>query len=67
MPRSVRSRTSLPEAVGLAAEITEQMRGTPAWCYVESMAHTLAYDGEVLGGAGPDPAPALRSFYTEKG
>ncbi|MGH8829249.1 MAG: alpha/beta fold hydrolase [Jiangellaceae bacterium] len=38
------------EAVGLPAEIIEPMKGTPAWGYLESMAHTLAYDGEALGG-----------------
>jgi hypothetical protein len=38
------------EAVGQPPEMVEQMKASPAWGYLEAMAHTLAYDGAALGG-----------------
>jgi pimeloyl-ACP methyl ester carboxylesterase len=38
------------EAVGVPAEMTEQMKQSPMWAGLEAMAHTLAYDAEALGG-----------------
>jgi alpha-beta hydrolase superfamily lysophospholipase len=37
-------------AVGLAPEAVAGMKATPAWAYLEAMAHTLVYDAEALGG-----------------
>src|SRR2546425_3898241 len=36
-------------AVGVPAEMVAQMRMAPMWPTMESVAHTLAYDGETLG------------------
>ena len=40
--------------VGLPAEAAAQMRGAPFWPALEAVAHTLAYDGRVMGFDGPD-------------
>ncbi len=37
-------------AVGMPPEVVEQMRGTPMWPRMEALAHTIAYDGEVMDG-----------------
>ncbi|MEA2499888.1 MAG: hypothetical protein QOH26_2293 [Actinomycetota bacterium] len=38
------------EAVGIPAEMVEQMKQDPMWAGLEAIAHTLAYDGHALGG-----------------
>ncbi len=35
--------------VGVPAEIVAQMRQSPMWAGMEKMAHTLAYDGKIMG------------------
>ncbi|HEV8534304.1 MAG TPA: alpha/beta hydrolase [Candidatus Limnocylindria bacterium] len=39
----------MTKAVGLPAELVPQMRAAPMWPALESVAHTLAYDGTVMG------------------
>src|SRR5688572_24246990 len=39
----------LSDAVGLPAELVERMRQMPMWPGLESRAHTLAYDGTLMG------------------
>ena len=36
-------------AVGVPAEMVAEMRGSPMWPAMEAMAHTLPYDGAVMG------------------
>ena len=36
-------------AVGVPAEAVAQMRGSPMWPAMEALAHTLPYDGAVMG------------------
>jgi pimeloyl-ACP methyl ester carboxylesterase len=46
---------------GVPAEAVAQMRETPMWSEMESLAHTLAYDGRVMGDAmAGSPAPLER-------
>jgi pimeloyl-ACP methyl ester carboxylesterase len=40
----------MTQAVGVPAEAVAEMRATPAWGYLQQMAHTLLYDAEALGG-----------------
>ena len=40
--------------VGLAPEEVAQMRGAPFWAGLEALAHTLPYDGRVMGFDRPD-------------
>jgi pimeloyl-ACP methyl ester carboxylesterase len=35
--------------VGLPAQVVDQMRGAPMWPAMEGLAHTIAYDGRVMG------------------
>lgn len=37
------------EAVGIPAEYIEFMKADPSWANMEAMAHTLAYDGMIMG------------------
>lgn len=37
------------EAVGVPAEYIEFMKADPSWANMEAMAHTLAYDGMIMG------------------
>ena len=39
----------LTRAVGVPAEAVAQMRADSGWSVVEGVAHTLAYDGEIMG------------------
>jgi pimeloyl-ACP methyl ester carboxylesterase len=39
----------LTKAVEVPAEVIAQMRNTPMWPAMEAMAHTLAYDGAIMG------------------
>ena len=39
----------MSDAVGLPAELVERMREMPMWPGLESRAHTLAYDGTLMG------------------
>jgi pimeloyl-ACP methyl ester carboxylesterase len=48
-------------AVGVPAEVVAGMREQPFWSSLESTAHTLAYDGTIMGGTmGGSPAPLGR-------
>jgi pimeloyl-ACP methyl ester carboxylesterase len=40
----------MTRAVGLPPQAAAQMRTTPAWGYLEGMAHTLEYDAHAMGG-----------------
>jgi pimeloyl-ACP methyl ester carboxylesterase len=39
----------MTDAIGLPGPILDQMRGGPMWPALEGVAHTLAYDGRVIG------------------
>jgi pimeloyl-ACP methyl ester carboxylesterase len=39
----------MTDAIGLPGPILDQMRGGPIWPALEGVAHTLAYDGRVVG------------------
>ncbi|MBT2390005.1 alpha/beta fold hydrolase [Streptomyces sp. ISL-1] len=49
--------------VGTPAEAIEGMRQTPMWAELEAVAHTLAYDHEIMG-AGLVPVDRLRGLQT---
>jgi pimeloyl-ACP methyl ester carboxylesterase len=36
-------------SIGMPPEMVDQMRHTPRWAELEAMAHTMAYDSEVMG------------------
>ncbi len=40
----------MTSAVAVAPEMVTQMRGMPMWPRMEALAHTIAYDGEVMDG-----------------
>lgn len=44
----------LTAGVGLSADEVAQMRGAPFWPGLEAVAHTLPYEGRVMGYDGPD-------------
>jgi pimeloyl-ACP methyl ester carboxylesterase len=51
----------LTNGPGVPAEAIAPMRGTPMWLGMEAMAHTVAYDGLVMGDAmAGSPAPLER-------
>lgn len=51
----------LTTAVGVPAEVVAGMRQEPFWSSMEAVAHTLSYDGIVMGGSmGGSPAPLER-------
>jgi pimeloyl-ACP methyl ester carboxylesterase len=39
----------MTEGVGLPVEVVEQMRSAPMWPALEELAHTLSYDGLIMG------------------
>lgn len=39
----------MTKAVGVPAEIVAQMQQSPMWAGMEKVAHTLAYDGQIMG------------------
>ena len=39
----------LTKAVGVPDDMVAQMRNMPTWAAMEKMAHTLAYDGKIMG------------------
>ena len=39
----------MTDAIGLPGPILDQLRGSPMWPAFEGVAHTLAYDGRVVG------------------
>lgn len=39
----------MTKAVGVPSEIVTQMRQSPMWAGMEKVAHTLAYDGQIMG------------------
>ncbi len=39
----------MAKAVGVPAQIVTQMRQSPMWAGMEKVAHTLAYDGQIMG------------------
>ena len=48
----------MAEAVGVPAEMVAQMRQSPMWPGLEEVAHTLAYDGTIMGNTQKgDPLP----------
>lgn len=52
----------MTEAAGVPAEFVAQMRDTPMWAASETVAHTIAYDGAIVGDTmSSSPAP-LRKF-----
>ena len=51
----------MTEVVGTPADAVDQMRSAPTWPALEALAHTLAYDGAVMGdNMAGDPLPAQR-------
>ena len=53
-------------AVGLPEEMVAQMRGAPFWAGAEAVAHTLAYDGAVVGDSMAGVAPKQERWATVK-
>jgi len=48
-------------AVGVPADVVAQMRSEPMWTSMEALAHTIAYDGKVMGDAtAGNPQPLRR-------
>ncbi len=48
-------------AVGVPADFIEQMKTQPVWAALEAVAHTLAYDGRVMGDTmSGSPEPLVR-------
>lgn len=48
-------------AVGVPADVVAQMRSEPMWTSMEALAHTIAYDGTVMGDAtAGNPQPLQR-------
>lgn len=48
----------MTEAVGVPAEMVAQMRQSPMWPGLEEVAHTIAYDGTIMGNTmRGDPLP----------
>ena len=39
----------MTQAVGVPDDLVAQMRGMPMWAAMEKVAHTLAYDGKIMG------------------
>lgn len=39
----------MTKAVGVPDDLVAQMRATPMWAEMEKVAHTLAYDGKIMG------------------
>jgi len=52
----------MTEAVGVPQEIVAQMRATPMWPGMEAVAHTLAYDGTVMGDTMSGDRATLQQF-----
>jgi pimeloyl-ACP methyl ester carboxylesterase len=53
------------KVVGVPEEFIPQMRNDPSWAEMEAVAHTLAYDGIVIGDTGsgkPLPADRVRQW-----
>lgn len=51
----------MTEAVGVPGEYIEFMKADPSWDKMSSMAHTLAYDGQIMGSTqSGQPLPADR-------
>ena len=51
----------MSRAVGVPAEFVAQMKEAPMWAAMEEMAHTLAYDGTIMGDTqSGKPLPARR-------
>jgi pimeloyl-ACP methyl ester carboxylesterase len=44
----------MTSGVGLSSNEVAQMRGAPFWPGLEALAHTLPYDGRIMGFDGPD-------------
>ena len=54
-------RYFMSKAVGVPDELLVQMQNDPMWPSMEATAHTLAYDGEIMGDTmGGKPLPAHR-------
>jgi pimeloyl-ACP methyl ester carboxylesterase len=50
-------------AAGLPAEMVTEVRDTPMWPVLEGVAHTIAYDGRIMGDTqSGDPAAIARRF-----
>lgn len=51
----------MTKGVGIPAEFVAQMRHMPMWAGMEKLAHTLAYDGTIMGGTqSGKPLPSKR-------
>jgi len=48
--RSAAVEYFMADTVGVPTEAVAQMKATPAWGYLQTMAHTLLYDAEAMGG-----------------
>ena len=54
----------MTEVVGTPKQALREMRGTPAWSGMEHLAHTLAYDGRVVGNTMSGRAEPLHQWAT---
>jgi pimeloyl-ACP methyl ester carboxylesterase len=52
----------MTEAVGTPAEMVAQMRQSPMWPQIEAVAHTIPYDGAIMGDTMSGNPSALRKW-----
>jgi pimeloyl-ACP methyl ester carboxylesterase len=51
-------------AVGMPGSAVEEARDTPMWSMLESLAHTIAYDGHIMGATQSGDSASLDRFRT---
>ncbi|MFN8496404.1 MAG: alpha/beta hydrolase [Anaerolineae bacterium] len=52
------------QAVGMPTEVVQQMRAAPFWPTSEAVAHTIAYDGRIMGDSIYGSAAPLKKWRT---
>jgi pimeloyl-ACP methyl ester carboxylesterase len=52
----------MTKAVGMPAEVVAQMRSDPMWASCEAVAHTIAYDGTIMGDTMRGSAAPLKKW-----
>ena len=55
---------TLTKAAEVPAEVVDQMRSSPFWPAMEAVAHTLAYDGRVMGNTMSGDPSTLQRWST---
>ena len=54
----------MTQAVGMPPEVVPQMRQAPFWASSEAVAHTIAYDGAIMGDTARGSAKPLEKWQT---